>query len=130
MAKSPPELVERFRAVTGELPGVEPRQMFGYPAVFVGGNLVTSLHESRWIVRLPDDDQAELRALPGTAPFEPMPGRPMRGYSALSSEIVADEEALRHWVERALAHGRSLPPKAAKAKAKAPNAPKARTTAR
>jgi TfoX/Sxy family transcriptional regulator of competence genes len=110
-SKSPPDLVERFRALTADLPDVEPRQMFGYPAVFVGGNLVTSLHETRWIVRLPADDQAALLELPGTGPFEPMPGRPMNGYIALSPPIVDDDAAVRHWVDRAMAFGRSLPPK-------------------
>jgi TfoX/Sxy family transcriptional regulator of competence genes len=113
-SKSPPELVERFRLITAGIPGTEPRQMFGYPAVFVGGNLVTSLHETRWIVRLPDDDRATLIALPGAGPFEPMPGRPMNGYVALSSPIVDDDAAVRHWVDRAMAHARSLPPKAPK----------------
>jgi hypothetical protein len=89
--------------------------MFGYPAIFVGGNLVTSLHESRWIVRLREEDRAALLALPGTGPFEPMPGRPMSGYVALSPAIVADDAAVRHWVDRAVAFGRSLPPKPPKA---------------
>jgi TfoX/Sxy family transcriptional regulator of competence genes len=113
-SRSPPELIERFGAITGELPDVEPRQMFGYPAVFVGGNLATSLHETRWIVRLPDEDRAALLAMPGTGPFEPMPGRSMNGYVALSPSIVADDEALRSWVARAIAFGRSLPPKTPK----------------
>jgi TfoX/Sxy family transcriptional regulator of competence genes len=110
-SKAPPELVERFGAITGEIPDAERRQMFGYPAVFVGGNLVTSLHESRWIVRLPDEDRAALLALPGTGPFEPMPGRPMNGYVALSPPIVDDDAVVRHWVDRAMAFGRRLPPK-------------------
>jgi TfoX/Sxy family transcriptional regulator of competence genes len=114
-SKSPPELVERFVALTSGLPDAKARQMFGYPAIFVGGNLVTSLHETRWIVRLPDDEGAVLLALPGTRPFEPMPGRPMTGYVALSPEIVDDEVAIRHWVDRAMTFGRSLPPKTPKA---------------
>ncbi len=113
-SKSPPELIERFGALTADFPDVEPRQMFGYPAVFVGGNLVTSLHETRWIVRLPENDRVALLGLPGTGPFEPMPGRPMNGYVALSPPIVGDDVAVRHWVNRAVAFGRSLPPKAPK----------------
>ena len=56
-AKSPPELIERFDAGTAWLmseQGVERRQMFGYPACFVDGNMFTSLHRDRWVVRLGD----------------------------------------------------------------------------
>jgi TfoX/Sxy family transcriptional regulator of competence genes len=108
--KSPPELVDSFLATTSELPGVEQRQMFGYPAAFANGHLVTSLHQARWIVRLPEDGLAKLERL-GATPFEPMPGRPMRGYAAFPADMVANPEALRPWLERALAHVLQMPPK-------------------
>jgi TfoX/Sxy family transcriptional regulator of competence genes len=113
--KSPPELIERFSAVTSDVPDVERRQMFGYPCIFVGGNMLTGLHESAWFVRLAEPDRAELLGLPGTGPFEPMPGRAMGGYVVLSTSIIEDGEAARHWVERAMAFGRGLPPKPPKA---------------
>ena len=47
------------------------RQMFGYPAAFVGGNMVTSPHLDRWVVRLPDDAREELLAIDGSTPFLP-----------------------------------------------------------
>jgi TfoX/Sxy family transcriptional regulator of competence genes len=123
-AKSPPELVERFNAVTADVPWAERRQMFGYPCLFVGGNMVTGLHESNWFVRLGQTDQAGLLAHAGSGPFEVMPGRPMAGYLVLPPSIIADERAVRDWVERAVEFGRSLPPKAAKvAKGKAGSSP-------
>jgi TfoX/Sxy family transcriptional regulator of competence genes len=108
--KSPPELVESFLSATSDLPGVEQRQMFGYPAAFANGHLVTSLHEARWIVRLPEDGLAELQRL-GATPFEPMPGRPMRGYATFPADMVGKPDALRPWLERALAHVLQMPPK-------------------
>ncbi len=114
MEKSPPELVDRFVAFVDERladePGVTRRMMFGYPACFANGNLVTSLFEDRWIVRLAEDDLDELRTIGGT-PFEPMAGRQMRGYLALPSDVLADEAQLEAWVRRALDHVRTLPPK-------------------
>ena len=111
--KSPRELVERFEAAIAGVEGLEPRQMFGYPASFIGGNLTSSLHEDRWIVRLPDEElQARLDA--GWAQFEPMAGRPMRGYVVMPAEVADDPDAARGWVERAAAYVRTLPPKAAK----------------
>ncbi len=87
---SPPDLVAQFTAVTDRLitaaPDASRRKMFGYPACFAGGHLVTSLHEDRWIVRLPEADIAELAGL-GGMPFEPMAGRPMRGFMALPDGI-------------------------------------------
>ena len=111
-AKSPPELIERFDAGTAWLmseQGVERRQMFGYPACFVDGNMFTSLHRDRWVVRLGDADLARLSELGGTV-FDVMPGREMKGYLVLPLALSQPETA-RPWIERALAFGRSLPAK-------------------
>ena len=50
--KSPPELVERFDAAAARHPAAERRKMFGYPALFAGGNLATGLFADTWMVRL------------------------------------------------------------------------------
>jgi hypothetical protein len=111
MPPSPPELVARFGQVLERFPELEQRKMFGYPAAFVAaGHMATGLHGSSWLVRLAESDLDELRGL-GGADFEPMPGRPMRGFLTLPREIVADDEALAGWIERARAHAASLPPK-------------------
>jgi hypothetical protein len=85
--------------------------MFGYPALFVGGNLATGLFADSWMVRLGEADLETLLALPGAAPFSPMPGRTMRGYATLPADVVADDAALDAWLGRALEHARTLPPK-------------------
>jgi hypothetical protein len=54
----------------------------------------------------------------GAAPFEPMPGRPMRGFTLLPRSVVDDDAAIRRWVERAIEFGATLPPKAPKSKSK------------
>jgi TfoX/Sxy family transcriptional regulator of competence genes len=111
-AKAPPELVERFDAITADLVGAERRLTFGYPCLYVGGNMVSGLHESHWFVRLGEAQAAELLAQAGAGPFEVMPGRPMTGYVTLPEAAVADAAAARTWVERAIAFGGTLPPKA------------------
>lgn len=110
-AKSPPELIARFEWLAGRLADVERRKMFGYPALFVGGNLVTGLYEASWMIRLPEAALAELLALPGAMPFGPMPGRPMKGYGVLPGSILGDDDKLEGWVKRAIEFGRTLPPK-------------------
>ncbi len=109
--KSPPQLVEAFDAVLARFPDATRRQMFGYPAAFVGGNLVTSLFRDRWTVRLPDDERAKLLELDGADPFEPMDGKPMKGYALLPKATADDADGAAAWVERAVAFGRTLPPK-------------------
>ena len=108
--KSPPELVERFGSVLDEFPDAERRKMFGYPAAFVGGNLATSLFHDRWVVRLPDDEIESAKA-GGAASFEPMPGKPMKGFVLVPPDDVSDDRRIRGWVERGLARARSMPPK-------------------
>ena len=108
--KAPAELKERFEAAVAGIEGLEQRQMFGYPAGFIGGNMTTGLHQESWIVRLPEAERQE-RLDAGWSVFEPMPGRPMREYVALPDEVAADPDQARAWVERAAAYVRGLPPK-------------------
>ena len=115
-AKSPPELVERFDVIAAEYPEAARRLTFGYPCLYVGGNMVSGLYESSWHVRLGVAATAELMAIDGAAPFEPMPGRPMTGFTLLPPAVVDDDAAIRRWVERAIAFGASMPPKVPKAK--------------
>jgi hypothetical protein len=119
-AKSPPEIVARFDMIAarfGDGPGadavppVERRQMFGYPALFVGGNLATGLFADSWMVRLGPTDLGALLAMPGAGPFSPMPGRSMTGYATLPTSVVADDAALADWVVRSLAFAATLPRK-------------------
>ena len=55
--------------------------MFGYPALFVGGNLATGLF-TRTAGSCGSRERTPPRAvrLPGRGPFSPMPGRAMKGY--------------------------------------------------
>ena len=109
--KSPSELVARFDAVAPRFPEAQRRKMFGYPALFVGGNLVTGLFADTWMIRLAEPDLTELLTLPGATPFSPMAGRTMKGYATLPPDVVADDAALDGWLGRAIAFGKTLPAK-------------------
>ena len=115
--KSPPDLVDRFRRLTADIPDVEPRQMFGYPSVFANGHLATGLMGADWIVRLPEDRRAVLLAEPGAELHAPM-GRPMKEYVAFPRDWLDSPERLRPWIDEALAHVRSLPAKERKPRKK------------
>ena len=109
--KSSRELVARFDEVAGRHGAAQRRKMFGYPALFVGGNFATGLFEESWVVRLAQDDLDRLLASGGEG-FSPMPGRTMKGWGRLPDEVVADDAALDEWLERAFAFAASLPAKA------------------
>ncbi|HEY5974748.1 MAG TPA: TfoX/Sxy family protein [Geobacteraceae bacterium] len=88
------------------------RQMFGCPVYFAGDNMLAGVHADRVFLRLAVDDRADLLAAwPGTVPFEPLPGRPMREYLSLPPALVADPAALNHWLARGHAYVATLPPK-------------------
>ena len=108
--KSPPELVERFNDVLGRFPEVQRKQMFGYPAAFIGGNLVTSLFENSWAVRLPPDELDAAQA-GGAGTLEVMPGRSMKGYVTLPDADRDHPDRAAAWVIRAVEFGKTLPPK-------------------
>jgi TfoX/Sxy family transcriptional regulator of competence genes len=109
--KSSPELVARFDEVAARHPVAQRRKMFGYPAMFVGGNFATGLFEESWVVRLADADLASLLATPGADTFSPMPGKAMKGWGRLPADVVSDDAALDRWLERAFGFAASLPPK-------------------
>ena len=114
--KSPPELVERFTRFAAEVPEAEPRQMFGYPCLFVNGNLATGLMAADWMVRLPEERRQALLAEPGAHLLEPMAGRPMKEYVVFPREWLESPERLEPWIDDALAYVRTMPPKEPKAR--------------
>ena len=72
--------------------------------------MATGLHAGKWFVRLSEGDAAELLAA-GGGPFEPMAGRPMRGYTVLPAAMADDPTIAAGWVDRAIDYSASLPPK-------------------
>jgi len=127
MPKSPPELIARFDAVAADFPEATRRITFGYPCLYVGGNMVTGLFGESWHVRVDKDDTDELLRLPGARPFEPMPGRPMTGFTLLPEAIVDDDAAVREWVGRAIAHVSTMPVKTPKPRSSKPKTAKPRS---
>ena len=116
LSKSPPELIAAFDAV---LPApAERKLMFGYPAGFMNGNMFMGLFAEHMILRLAEGDRHKLLALDGAAPFEPMPGRPMKEYVVVPPALLAAPAKLRGWIAKALAFASDMPVKAPKAKTK------------
>ena len=110
--KAPESLKVAFDRALPDDPRLVRKPTFGYPSAIVNGHMVAGLHEDRVVLRLSEADQARLLAA-GGSPFEPMPGRPMRGFVVAPADVVADAERLRGWIATAFEHGLTLPPKEA-----------------
>ena len=111
---APAALIQQFGRAVEDLRAVEARKMFGYPAVFLNGNMFAGLFQDSVVLRLSAADRG---TLPGATPFEPMPGRPMREYVVAPASVVDSPAQFRTWIERARSFAASLPPKQAARKA-------------
>jgi TfoX/Sxy family transcriptional regulator of competence genes len=122
-SKSPPELIEAFHAI---LPGppVERRQMFGYPAAFLNGNMVCGLFQNGMVLRLDENSSSQLLKIKGASAFSPVKGRKMSGFVFVEQSLAMDEDAITPWLEAALNHVGRMPPKKKAAKKAPPRSAK------
>ena len=108
--KTPPELAATFGKAAPKDPKVVRKPMFGYPALFLNGNMFAGTFQDKIVTRLAEDARA--RALKaGAKQFEPMPGRPMKEYVVVPATDVAKPAALAKWIEQAHAYATTLPEK-------------------
>ena len=86
--------------------------MFGYPAYFINGNMFTGIHGNKLFLRLSEDDVEKiLNAHSDVSLFEPMPGRPMKGYVVLPKTLYQKDAAFDEWLEKSFRYVSGLPPK-------------------
>ena len=104
-------VLSTFLSLVPDAAGVTSRPMFGNRAAFVNGNMFAGLFGDALFVRVDPDGRQSLLASGGSG-FEPMPGRPMRGYTCLAPDWQSALQAAGEWVDRALAYAAALPPKA------------------
>ena len=110
--KSPPELIAAFEKAKPSGPSVTARLMFGYPALFLNGNMFAGTYQDKVVVRF-----GEERTIAGATTaktFEPMPGRPMKEYVVVPDVVVKSPAKLRAWVDKAHAYAKKLPAKKAR----------------
>jgi TfoX/Sxy family transcriptional regulator of competence genes len=115
-SKSPQGLIDLFAECLPDDPRIERRKMFGYPSIFVGGNMCAGVFQDRLFARVSPEVRAKLPG--GGEDFAPMAGRPMKGYIFVPDDVIADEPALAELLAAAVAFTATLPPKEKKAKAK------------
>lgn len=108
--KTPPELAATFDKAAPKDPKVVRKPMFGYPALFLNGNMFAGTFQDTVVTRLPEAERAKkLKA--GAKQFEPMAGRPMKEYVVVPAVDVAKPAALAKWIEQAHTYATTLPEK-------------------
>lgn len=110
--KSPPDLIAAFEKAKPTDPTVTARPMFGYPALFLRGNMFAGTYQDTIVVRFGDD-----RTIAGAKTaktFEPMPGRAMKEYVVVPDAVVRSPAKLRAWIAHAHAYAKTLPAKKAR----------------
>jgi TfoX/Sxy family transcriptional regulator of competence genes len=103
-------LATRVRDVLGEQPGLAEKKMFGGLAFLLNGNMACGVRGDDLIVRVAADTADAVADEPGTRPFD-LTGRPMKGWLMVDADGHAEDDDLRRWVGRGVAHATSLPPK-------------------
>jgi hypothetical protein len=114
--KTPDALAEEFAKIVPGAPGVQRKKMFGYPCAVLGGHMFMGLHGDRLVLKLPEAQRQQALAHEGVSQFEPMPGRPMKEFVALSADLVAEAATIDPWIRAALQYAADQPPKQPKAK--------------
>ena len=105
-------LDERLRSLLTKH-GVTDKRMFGGTCFMIDGNMLIGTMKDGLIVRVGKNAHASAIKQPGARTFD-MTGRPMEGFVTVEGKAMADDAALKVWVDLALAFVKTLPPKAAK----------------
>ena len=105
------ELAQRIRELLTFEPDIVEKQMFGGLAFLIGGHMAVAASGSGGLLMRcePDETEALLRE-PHAEKFV-MRGKAMSGWLRVDVEGVADDAALKRWVEVGTGFARSLPPK-------------------
>ncbi len=103
-------LAARIRVAMADRPGVTERKMFGGIAFMLDDHMAVGVVGGELMARVGPDALARALAMPDARPMD-FTGRPMRGYVFVGSAGVADDSALRGWIEMAADFVRALPPK-------------------
>ena len=103
-------LASRIRSVLARKKNIEEKKMFGCICFFLNGHAMVGVWNDRLIARLgPDEGEAALRE-PHVGEFD-ITGRAMKGWVTVAAEGLADEEAVKEWVQRAVKFVGKLPAK-------------------
>lgn len=102
-------LADRVRRLLSGRTDVTERAMFGGLTFMVNGHMCCGINRDELIVRLAPGDMKAALARRHARPMD-FTGRPMSGFVTVGPEGLKGP-ALRRWVDTAVAHAASRPPK-------------------
>ena len=105
------EILTWFEEHAPEGLNITKRKMFGYPCRFFNNNMFMGLFQSQVFLRLSKEDKQKFLTIKDAHQFEPMPGRIMKEYVILPSDLLNNDEQVQYWLSRSLAYMATLPPK-------------------
>ncbi|MEZ4391159.1 MAG: TfoX/Sxy family protein [Polyangiales bacterium] len=115
-----PVLAERALIALSNHPAVRAdelveKRMFGGVSYMLRGAMTVGVLGEDLVVRATPGDAARYLEEPHVRPMD-FTGKPMKGWLYVNAQAVDTDDALRRWVERAVAFVTSTPPPAAKKK--------------
>lgn len=103
-------LAQRIRDILQDEEGIAEKKMFGGLSFLKHGNMSVGIVKDDLCVRCGDQNYQEYLAAPEARVMD-FTKRPMKGWLFVDGGALADDACLNTWVERGLAHAKSLPPK-------------------
>jgi hypothetical protein len=103
-------LAERIRTVTAGHDGFAEKKMFGGIGFMLHGNMCVGIWKDSLIVRL-DPEQADRALRQEHVRVFDVTGRPMTGWVLVDPPAIAADEALRGFIDEAMAYVALLPAK-------------------
>ena len=106
------QLAERVRECLHRVAGALPdeKRMFGGLCFMIAGNMCCGILGDDLIARVGPGAYSALLAEPGAAEMD-FTGRPMKGMIMVDAAVLAEEDALQHWLSLCLDFVMTLPPK-------------------
>lgn len=88
------------------------KKMFGYPCLFINGNMFAGLFADDFFFRVnPAEKEKLMKNHPEYVPFEPLPGRIMKEYLSVRDVIREEGARIRKIIRESLEYASTLPKK-------------------
>ena len=104
------DLAQRIRDALDDVDELREQKMFGGIAFMVDGHMTVGIVDDELMVRMGEESADSALDEPHVRPMD-FTGRPMRTMVFVEPAGLESRESLQAWVDRALEHVRTLPPK-------------------